>query len=58
MFNAVEGLNKLVLASACIFSRLEGLGVKIGTRERFGCRIPTERRTPIPVKTTAAGGNA
>ncbi len=56
MFNAVEGLNKLVLASACIFSHLGSLGIKIGKRER--CRIPTERRTPIPVKTTVAGGNA
>jgi hypothetical protein len=57
MFDAVKDVDKVVFASARIFSRLGSSVSKIGrTRER--CRTLTERRTPIPAKITLAGGNA
>ena len=57
MFNAVKDVDKFVSDSARIFGRLGPLDVKTG-RTREGCRIPTESRTPIPVKITVAGGDA
>jgi hypothetical protein len=56
-FDAIKDLDKLVSAGARIFSRLGTLGVKID-RTTEKCRKPTESRTPIPAKTTLAGGNA
>ena len=57
IFNAVEDVDKLVLASARIISRLWALIVKIGrTRERR--RTLAESRTPIPANIILVGGNA
>ena len=56
MFDPVEDLDKLVLAIARVFSRLEVALKWVAQRKDVGTL--TDRRTPIPAKITLVGGNA